>query len=73
MVLGGFRSFHVLVTTVRQWKSTLTDPLVSGQLYLRPPSQNLVLLNPHFGIQTLYFYIFVSGQPARPVKDLIRE
>ena len=40
-------------------KAPLTDTLVSRQLYLRPPSQNPVLLTP---IQTLYFHILVSGQ-----------
>ena len=39
----------------------LTDTLLSGQLYLRPPSQNAVqFLN---SLQTLYFYIPVSSQP----------
>ena len=28
-------------------EALLTDTLVSGQLYLQPPSQNPVLLNPH--------------------------
>ena len=37
----------------------LTDTLVSGKLYLRPPSQNPVFSTP---IQTLYFYIPMSGQ-----------
>ena len=37
-----------------------TDTLVSGQLYLRPYSQNPVSLNSR--TQTLYFYIPVSSQ-----------
>ena len=37
-----------------------TDTLVSGQLYLRPYSQNPVSLNSQ--TQTLYFYIPVSSQ-----------
>ena len=40
-------------------ETLLTQTLVSGQLYLRPPSQNPVLVN---SIQTVYFYILVSEQ-----------
>ena len=36
------------------------DTLISGQLYLRPPSQNPIFLNSQ--LQTLYFYIPVRGQ-----------
>ena len=36
------------------------DTLVSGQLYLRPPSQNPIFLNSHTNSQ--YFYIPVRGQ-----------
>ena len=36
-----------------------TDTLVSGQLYIQPPSQNPILSPP---IVTLHFYIPVSGQ-----------
>ena len=40
-------------------EAVLTTTLVSGQLYLQPPSQNPVYSTP---IQTLYSYIPVSGR-----------
>ena len=40
-------------------EAILMDTLISGQLYLWPPSQNPAFLN---SIQTLYFYIPVSSQ-----------
>ena len=48
--------FVKLATTV---EAPLTETLVSGQLFLRPPNQNPVLLA---SIQTLVFSILVSGQ-----------
>ena len=37
-------------------EALLTDTLVRGKFYLRPPSQNVVF-------KTLYFYIPVNGHP----------
>ena len=48
-----------LVLQVGTVEVLLTDTLVSGQLYLQPPSQNPILSPP---IVTLHFYIPVSGQ-----------
>ena len=39
-------------------EALVTDTLVSGQLYVRPPPQNLVLTS----TETMYFYIPLSGQ-----------
>ena len=48
-----------LVLQVGTVEVLLTDTLVSGQLYIQPPSQNPILSPP---IVTLHFYIPVSGQ-----------
>ena len=40
-------------------EALLTDTLVKGKFYLRPPSQNVVF-------KTLYFYIPVNGHPQLP-------
>ena len=40
-------------------EALLTDTLVSGKFYIRPPAQNPVFLN---AIQPLYFYIPLSDR-----------
>ena len=50
---------------LRTVEALLTDTLVSGQLYLRSPC-----LKPRF-IQTLYFYILVSGHSLKRPQTLL--
>ena len=56
----------MLIKNINTVEALLTDTLLSGQLFLQPPSQNPISTQ----IQTLYLHIPISGHSYKQQQTL---